>query len=704
MQKNRLRLKLGLFIVIITFVAVVLDNIMAYYQAATLFDIGGIAHYFKHAMSFVLINYTPYALLAFLVIYLFCSPIQRIHNKLIQNNQVSEAELQKAIKALNRLPKMVIFINLFGFLGGFAMNVILTEAYLTFSWHYLIFSSLLFIGLAVSLSYIQISFHDLLLSRTRELFEIHYVEDSRNIKPKRITKTHVIVMLFFVLYSVLSLFAFTYKFYFHEIKYTSILEQVIQNKITEEEARHQYKDLYIAMTNSMISQVQDYPIVFPMERTHWENKINDFFICFTQALLFMLLLVGLLSYSISKNTVKQIKMVNTKLKELLQGDADLTNNLSIIQFNEVGSLISHINRFIDKLRGILIKINDSSRDVSSWSKELDFSITNASMVLNEIIDSFAKVNESTQMQINEVNNADKTLKQMLSGIDDISNNVVLQNNKIIQTSDKINEMSLNLKEANEFSYQASQFTQQLGSISKKGNKSIVNVIEAISEIDGTATEVNEIITVISNIAEQTNLLAMNAAIEAAHAAEAGKGFAVVSDEIRKLAEVSSNSANEIISHIKIMNEKINNGVMLSHEAGKAFDTISNDIFETIMMIDKVTDIVNQQSMSMDTIQGAIHQVVESSESIKNLVDEERQNGTQINHSMQNVSSRADQIKESTNQQMKNNHQIAELIDKVKDISRKNMQMVHSLTSILEQFKLEQAQSISITEQIKITMA
>ena len=318
--------------------------------------------------------------------------------------------------------------------------------------------------------------------------------------------------------------------------------------------------------------------------------------------------IGLL---MTRLITKPIKDIQALFAETEQGDFTVKGTYQ--SKDELGLLTASFNKMVAGVRSIIETVGETSHQVASSSQELSASADESTKASEYISTTIQELAVGSDQQVESVENS----RTVIMGMTEFAGRISSNAEKAAATADQTAKMSLEGTKA------IDKVSAQMQSI----NETVVSLSEAFKHLTERSNEIGNITEVITSIAEQTNLLALNAAIEAARAGEQGKGFAVVADEVRKLAEQSAQSAEQITRLITIIQNdtkqtmnsvisatgEVKEGLVVVHEAGGAFQKIENSITEVVTQINDVTNLVKNLTAGTSEIETAISGVKEVAE-------------------------------------------------------------------------------------------
>ncbi len=257
---------------------------------------------------------------------------------------------------------------------------------------------------------------------------------------------------------------------------------------------------------------------------------------------------------------------------------------------------------------LVTKISSSGRDEIAW--------------LNHELNTMRKKLQATITQVREsAEQVSMASQEIASGNTDLSVRTETQASGLQQTASSMEQLTSTVRQNADNAQQANQLVTTASDVASRGGEVMTQVVATMSEINGAARKIADIIGVIDGIAFQTNILALNAAVEAARAGEQGRGFAVVAGEVRNLAQRSAAAAKEIKGLIGDSVDKVDTGARLVNQAGATMDEILASVRQVTHIMGEISVASREQSSGIETINQAIEQMDSSTQQNAALVEQ-----------------------------------------------------------------------------------
>ena len=304
----------------------------------------------------------------------------------------------------------------------------------------------------------------------------------------------------------------------------------------------------------------------------------------------------LLGVVVMLNITRPLAGMLAMLKDIAEGEGDLTRRLQADRKDELGELSHWFNRFVDNIHAIISQVADNTTQVASAASQLHSTAEQIATAAEEVACQSVTVATASE--------------EMSATSNDISHNCTL---------------------ASDSSNRASDTARGGAQVVQQTLQGMQNIAQRVQESAGTveslgarSDQIGAIVGTIEDIADQTNLLALNAAIEAARAGEQGRGFAVVADEVRALAERTTRATKEIGGMIKAIQEEtagavrsmengvqeVEKGMESSRKSGDALQNILDAINEVTMQVHQIATTSEEQTAVTGEITDNIHQITE----------------------------------------------------------------------------------------------
>ena len=415
------------------------------------------------------------------------------------------------------------------------------------------------------------------------------------------------------------------------------------------------------------------------------------------------------------------------LTKLQQSQAQLKS-----VFEVVGSRSRTVIERVDEQRAIVVEthhsvdqLNSGVRTITENVEALSASSEETSASMLEMAASTEEVSRQTETLFRSVEETATATEQMVSQINAVDRNIDYLANFVSETSSSMVEMSASIAQVESNAARSYDLSLAAAEAAESGMKAVRETITAMEQIRQAVVEANavvsrlgerstaigKILNVIEDVAEQTNLLALNAAILAAQAGEHGKGFSVVASQIRELSERTASSTREITALIKAVQEEVRNalvsmsagtklvedGVALSHDAGKALTNILQSATSASNMGKEIAAATNQQAAgsenvtrSVEQLQGMVKQInaataqqAQGSQHIRKAVESMREVAHYVRQAMIEQKSGSSMISTSAEQMIEMIHQIFQVATDQSRESEKIMGTMEQVRAIAE---------------------
>lgn len=406
---------------------------------------------------------------------------------------------------------------------------------------------------------------------------------------------------------------------------------------------------YSVIPNSSWIMALDLPV------KEFVAELNNLLITTIISGVLALILNGMILYVLVRQMIRRIRKVADTAEKIAEGQLSVekivdTNN------DEVSHLANAVNRMAYNLRHLLIQVQEAMQSVTAASSRFVQGVQHASYATETITQSALEVSSATEQQFASIQHNVSALEQITMGIQ-----------KVASTSSDLSETAMKTEqEAVQGNQQIIHAVEHMDEI----YQSMQQLAQAIEGLANRSKEIVDISAMITDLSEQTNLLALNAAIEAARAGENGKGFAVVANEVRKLAEESKQSADQIsnlIHEIQVETEKtvdtmkaggdnVHRGIAIVHQAGDMFNNILESIKHVTEQIQAMSAYAQQISASTEDIQDASSEMLtiaqnsaENASTVTEQSDIQLQVIEDIKHSTDTLNNMVKKLQETMNQ-------------------------------------------------------
>ena len=458
-------------------------------------------------------------------------------------------------------------------------------------------------------------------------------------------------------------------------------ETVTSDLMTMTEEAHQQLRKIRLLYVSLMSLNEKSSLMIDEVMKATENQfifITILFAAITAIILTVLILI--VTSNVSKRIVKVRNMTTTLAKKDF--------NITIVPegSDEMWYLMTNINNMVHQINEFFLLVKYTAKKALNAEASINESAGSTANAIALIDSNIDEINRKFQDAVTVINSAIGVITEMNLHVDTLVKSSSVQNEAIENSNKAVKEVVKTLEYINQRAVERVKNAGEMHEYISDGDEKISATNEILGKIAQQLDEVYEVVTIINNVAEQTNLLSMNAAIESAHAGDAGKGFGVVAEEIRSLAEETSENADKI--------SKVVNAIVAAVESANASSQAAFDAFE------KVSNHADQIVGALQEISGGIGKIDNQMQQIKDRSDETSTAADEMNHycgdlaeMQKHVSQQVDNMNDVVINAIRSLHQIKEetadivhKMNKVSSASDESYKNLEELETVLEEFK------------------
>ncbi|RIW39081.1 methyl-accepting chemotaxis protein [Bacillus salacetis] len=378
-----------------------------------------------------------------------------------------------------------------------------------------------------------------------------------------------------------------------------------------------------------------------------ENVMKSYIIMIISAVLVLITII--ITFVLLFRKLKPLSSLSAMAQSIAEGNLNV-KDIQVKGKDEVAELTQSFNTMALNLKNLLFTVNEASENVAASSDQLLASAAQTNTATQQVTASVDEIASGGESQLQHVQESAMAITEVAAGIQMIADTSASVAESSTDTSIKSQDGQKNINRA----------LERMRTIEENVSKTA----HSIKNLDERSKEIENIVIAITTISSQTNLLALNAAIEAARAGEHGKGFAVVADEVRKLAEESNNSAQQITELIKSIQadtistvdqmdrvtDNVQGGVEIIEHTGRAFNDILKSAQSVASQVQEVSTISEQMaasaqqvSASFETVNSITENASARTQTVAGLAEEQSASMEEITASAETLSKLAHEM-------------------------------------------------------------
>ena len=336
------------------------------------------------------------------------------------------------------------------------------------------------------------------------------------------------------------------------------------------------------------------------------------------------------------------------------------------------------------------RIHDSIRAVNASVESLSHTASETSAAASQMDGSIAEIASHMDSLSETIDATASSVVEMTGAVREIARNADHLNESALSTNSALLQLGSSVKEVESNAQESHQLSDKTAEQAARGAVSVQHTVDGIQQVQTSfqgleriisdlaqkSESIGEVVRVIEGVVEQTNLLALNAAIISSQAGEHGRAFAVVADEVRQLAERTAGSTREISSLIEAVqrgvgaavtamkqgNERVENGVALSRQAGEILRVIGDSARTSSDRIHQIVDATRRQASQIGTVERAMEQLKNIAQQLNRGTHEQDNASAEITRAVERMRDLGQRVKRSTQEQSKESSLITQSVE------------------------------------------
>ncbi|MDY8021676.1 HAMP domain-containing methyl-accepting chemotaxis protein [Paenibacillus polymyxa] len=374
-------------------------------------------------------------------------------------------------------------------------------------------------------------------------------------------------------------------------------------------------------------------IYFDVDASSVPNGLHKLLVYGVSLLILFLAIFLTVQYLLVKRTLSPIRSLMKGIEEVSEGNLNVKIKTGL---DDLGIINQKFNSMIKRLNDTMVKVQDTTQEVTGSAQEL-LSISEKNSVNTNVINSnIQEITQGLEAQDHAALESSRAMNEMSTVIQTIA-----------ESSSSVADQAYSMEKR---SVEGNQVAQKLSTQMDSISTTIESTVDSVNALQNRSNEISNIVSIITGISSQTNLLALNASIEAARVGEEGKGFAVVAGEVRNLAEQSQESAKQIAELIEEIQKEIEQtvkgmslgtkevhiGLEVTKQTGEMFSEIlnaankvSSQIQEVSSATEQISASTQEMSATSDELSSTVSKTVDSSKQIEHTIGEQAESMASI---------------------------------------------------------------------------